>query len=108
MTTQSKAPVEPDPPEGPEEVVTGLAADAATEEAPATVAYVFWNGPAHVERGLTVEDFASIGVEAEKAVWWNRDNGWRVRRDRIPMSDEQLAWFLAREPLFKLREVEED
>jgi hypothetical protein len=91
----------------PEEL-TGLPEEAEPEEAQETVKYVFWDGPVYTSRGLTVEDFATIGAEAESDIWWNRDNGWRVRRDRLPLSDEQLAWLLGREPRFSVREVPAD
>lgn len=92
----------------PTEDVTGVASEAEDAEPVEKVPYVFWEGPAYVRRGLTVEDFASMGVETDKDVWWERDNGWRVKRDRIPLSDEQLAWLLGRESQFKLREAAAD
>lgn len=57
------------------------------------------------ERVISRKDWAKLGAESTKDTVWNKANGFRVPREDIPLSDEQLADYLKVDP--QLRLVEE-
>lgn len=43
-------------------------------------------------RGLTLEDMESVGITGqENALWWTRENGWKVPRADIPDAVYEVA-----------------
>lgn len=69
--------------------------------------FVEWTAKNHFEvRKLTEADWKKLGaVNAPKETVWNKENGWRVPREAIPLTDQQLSDYLARDPLFKVVEA---
>lgn len=67
---------------------------AKDEEKPAAKThrgYVQYVG-ASGRRGLTLEDMESVGVTGQdKALWWTRENGWKVPRADIPDALYEVA-----------------
>lgn len=66
----------------------------ASEKAKAP-GYIKYVGASHV-RGLTEEDFETVGVRGQKAVWWRRENQWTV--PRADLSDDAYNRAIKNDP----------
>lgn len=82
---------------------------AEAKEAKRPAAVVTWSAANTFEsRSMRHQDWQRLGASAEpvtETVTWDQDNAWTVPRSSVPLDDEQLAAFLAREPKFSVREV---
>lgn len=67
--------------------------------------YVAWGNQFNFQRRvLEAKDVKALGAESGKRLVWEQSNGWRVPREDIPLTDDQLAAFLEGDDKFKLVE----
>ena len=73
--------------------------------AESTKQYVTWRSDNHfMSRELSAANVRSLGATEGKKLRWDKSNDFRVERSEIPLTDAQLADFLARDDRFKLVE----
>lgn len=83
----------------------GETTTAAAAGTPATEQYVSWTHANHFEaRELTAADTKTLGATEGKKLRWDQENGWRVKRSDVPLTDQQLADFMEADSRFKLVE----
>lgn len=82
-----------------------MAKTESMEPAASARQFVLWDAKfSFQERVLEAKDVRSLGAESGKRLVWNQTNGWRVPREDIPLTDEQLSAFLDGDDQFKLVE----